>query len=82
MLALLNGNATIITVYYWVAVLCSQSTGGSCNYVDVYQDIFTSEDACVNWIDREAKRYALKKCFSVRYTLDIGRSYQGEVSKD
>lgn len=79
MLALLNGKATIVTVYYWIALLCSQSTGGSCGYPDVYEQIFKSRAECETWMFKEAKRYALKECKQVQYSIDIGHPYEGAI---
>lgn len=76
MLALLNGPPNWITQYFWVALLCSQSTGGSCGYFDVYERLFVTEPECWAWIEKNATKYARKDCKQVRYTIDAGHPYE------
>lgn len=84
MLALLNGPPNIVTQYFWVALLCSQSTGGSCGWPDIYNQLFVSAEQCEQWAVKEATHYARHLCMQVRYTVDIGRPYESasEFYKD
>jgi hypothetical protein len=82
MLALLNGKATIVTVYYWVALLCSGSTGGSCYMADIADHLFISKEQCEGWIRDEWLAQRLSHdgkydCKHVRYSIDIGHPYEG-----
>lgn len=79
MLALLNG-PNVVTQYFWIALLCSQSTGGSCGYPDIYERLFVSQAECEQWLRDEwlhGARYAKTDCKEVRYTIDIGHPYEG-----
>lgn len=58
-----------ITVYYWIAVLCLYSTGGSCGDPFIYERLFWKESECWIWLGENAQKYARKDCREVKLEI-------------